>query len=911
MRFGLPGTGQTNGLDTIEAVALPTAWCLVTRLKRGWLKPQGQTMRACDDTTIATPEFLLAALEQAIEAMVIVDGLHQVSHFNAAAERIWGMCRADVLGHNVSCLGLPELDRADDTASRSTEFTIKRGDGSRVRAAVSLSRVERGGERHTLALVRDVSVETEQRARLTLMSQVADKTNRAVVVTDRHMKIVYINASFAALFGYSQAEAEGRRVSRLLAGRHTDRKALGRLRRQTGPDVGKEAEILAYDRNGDEIWVSVTLNAFRNEQGRIKYWFALLTDIGESKQLRSLQQLIMSALADEVPIAEIADRLCRRVEAIAPDVVSSLLHIDAAGLLHPLGGPSLPEDYSRALDGIAMGPDVGCCGPSAYYGEPVLTMDIDSDPRWQLYKARPLELGLRACSSMPIKGKDGRVIGTFGFYFREHRGPSRWHQRIVEACVHLGALAIERLEARGQIARLAYHDTLTGLPNRAQLRELIEQAIAHCPAGKQVALVFLDLDHFKDVNDTLGHSAGDALLVELTQRLRGQIQPGDILGRLGGDEFVILLPNCDAAGASKIATNITAALTSPLRLGNRQVPISASMGVSVYPDSAGDMDMLMQQADAAMYKAKQAGRSTHRVFSADMNRFAEQRLSHIAALRRAIADDALKLHYQPQTRTRDGALHGVEALARWHDPVLGEVSPAKFIPLAEECGLIEQIGLWSIREACRQMAAWRDAGLDVPRMSVNLSPINFQAANLPATVAEILAGHGLEPDALMLEITEGVIMNERSIAIETMTAIRELGVGLSLDDFGTGYSSLSRLAHLPIRELKIDRSFIRDIERDGSVLAIATAMIRVGQSLNMTVVAEGVETEGQRKLLAELGCDVVQGFLFAPALAPDAFARWLIDHAATQAAAMLRQVGRALAAAPAEAAGPASTKRPA
>ncbi len=295
-----------------------------------------------------------------------------------------------------------------------------------------------------------------------------------------------------------------------------------------------------------------------------------------------------------------------------------------------------------------------------------------------------------------------------------------------------------------------------------------------------------------------------------------------------------------------------------------------------------------------MYKAKEAGRSTYRFFSADMDRLAEQRLAHSAALRHAIANDGLTLHYQPQIRTSDGAIHGVEALARWHDPVLGEVSPAKFIPLAEECGLIEQIGLWSMREACRQMAEWRKAGLDIPCVSVNLSPINFQNANLTSVVAAILADHGLPAETLMLEITEGVIMNERSVAIENMNTLRELGVGLSLDDFGTGYSSLSRLAHLPIRELKIDRGFMHDVESDPSARAIVTTVVRVGQSLQLTVVAEGVETEGQRQLLTELGCDVIQGYLYARALSPPAFGRWLLDHSASRASAMLRRVGRSL-----------------
>jgi diguanylate cyclase (GGDEF)-like protein/PAS domain S-box-containing protein len=854
-------------------------------------------MRAPDGPVAETPDFLLEALERASEAVVIVDRNLRVTHFNAAAELIWQLDRAEAIGCHVGHLGLKDLAVASSASDqrRGSEIAIQRKDGSRILAALSLSSVEIGGQSRTIAFVRDITAEVDQRQRLALLTLVADATNRAVVVTDQDLRIVYTNAAFTGMFGYSSEEASGRQASELLVGRDTDRKTLARLRRRIGKESRGEEEILAYDRKGEEIWISANVQTFRNRRGRLKYIFALLTDITETKQLRSLQQLIMNALADEIPITDIADRLCRRVEEIAPDVVSSLLHIDAGGLVHPLGGPSLPEDYSRSLDGVPIGPDVGSCGSAAFYGKAVLAMDIDTDPRWQPYKTRPHEVGLRACWSTPIKAKDGRVIGTFAFYFRECRPPSRWHQRIVDACVHLGALAIERKEARAQIARLAYYDVLTGLPNRTHLRDLIADAINACPAGKQVALAFLDVDNFKDVNDTLGHSAGDELLVKFAQCLRAQIQPGDLLGRLGGDEFVIVLPNRDAAGASLVASRITEALVSPLWIGSRQVPMSASMGISIYPDNAIDIDTLIQQADAAMYQAKQAGRSTYRFFSAEMNRLAEQRLLHSAALRSAIANEALKLHYQPQIRTIDGAIHGVEALARWHDAVLGEVSPAKFIPLAEECGLIEQIGLWSVREACRQMTEWREAGLDIPCVSVNLSPINFQNVTLASAVAEILADHGLPPEMLMLEITEGVIMNDHSVAIETMNALRKLGVGLSLDDFGTGYSSLSRLAHLPIRELKIDRSFMRDVEKDPGARAIVTSVVRVGQSLQLTVVAEGVETDGQRSLLAELGCDVVQGFLYAPALSPHAFGRWLLDHSAERASLMLTRIGRSLA----------------
>ena len=847
-------------------------------------------MSASDCLVTEMPDVLRAALECADDGIVIVDDAHRVTHFNAAAETIWKLARTDVLGRDAGILALKFLQAARPADFRD-EISLVRHDGSRIRAQVAMSSATIDGATHHIVFARDVTADAERRVRIGLLNAVSDQTNRAVIITDVEQNIVYVNSAFTALFGYTSGEAEGRRAAELIAGCHTDRKAVARLvnRLLTGGRRG-ETETLVYNKDGDEIWVCARLDAFRDKKGRVKHIFALLEDITETKQLRSLQQLIMSALADEVPITDIADRLCRRVEEIAPDVVCSLLHIDAAGLIHPLGGPSLPAEYSRALDGIAIGPNVGSCGTAAFYGEPVLATDLETDPRWQPYKAMPLAVGLHACWSTPIKAKDGRVIATFAFYFREPRAPSSWHRRIVDACVALGAFAIERKEARAEIARLAYHDILTGLPNRAQLRHLITTAIDACSTGSHVALAFLDVDHFKDVNDTLGHAAGDELLIQLAQRLREHIGPEDMLGRLGGDEFVILLPQRNAEAAERVAADIAEALAAPLRLGSKLMPMSASIGISLYPDHATEIDTLMQQADAAMYMAKQAGRSTHRMYSAEMNGLTEQRLALIAALRKAIAESALTLSYQPQIRSSDGAIHGVEALSRWHDAVLGDVSPAKFIPLAEECGLIEQIGLWSVREACRQMASWRGAGLDIPCVSVNLSPINFRNVTLAARLKDILAEYALPPDALMLEITEGAFMQDGMAALETMNAIRELGVGLSVDDFGTGYSSLSRLAHLPIRELKIDRSFMRDIETDAGALAIATAVVRVGQGLGMTVVAEGVETEGQRRTLAELGCDVVQGFFYAPALPPVAFERWLIDHCAEQARAMLERL---------------------
>ncbi|PZA12562.1 bifunctional diguanylate cyclase/phosphodiesterase [Rhodopseudomonas palustris] len=850
-------------------------------------------------SSLDDPSLWRAALEQTRDAAVIIDDHGRVCFFNQAAERLWGLSRADVVGNSADRLGIDAITSEPPPSSAlgqsapelTAQIDIARPDDRHITAELTRSTIIIGGRNYVLVTARDVTSELERRKGIELLTSVADRTTRAVLVTDPDLKLLYTNAAFAGLFGYSAKAAKGRNVIDLLAGRHTNRRTIASLKRWIAYTEGGEEEILVYDKNGEEIWISADVKALRNAQGRITQVFALLTDISEIRQLRMLQQVTLSALADEIPITDAADRMCRFVEKIAPDVVSSLLHVDAQGLLHPLGGPSLPDDYSRALDGVSIGPQVGSCGASAYFGEPVLALDIETDPRWQPFKKRPLEVGLRACWSSPIKAKDGRVIGTFAFYFRASRPPSRWHHRIVDACLHLGALAIERMEARAQIARLAYFDMLTGLPNRSRLRDLIAAAISVCPHGRTIALAFLDVDNFKDINDTLGHAAGDEFLIEFARRLRDQVLPGDVVGRLGGDEFVVVLPNREPAEVEPIVARITEALMRPFVLCNTQVPMSSSVGVSLYPDNASDIDTLINQADTAMYRAKRSGRSTYRLFNCDMHGATEQRMAYAAALRAALANEGLDLHYQPQIRTIDGALHGVEAMARWHDPVLGVVPPTKFIPLAEECGLIDQIACWSIREACRQMRLWHDQGLDIPCVAVNLSPINFENAGLPTLVAEALASYRLPPQALMLEVTEGVAQDNRSVAHDTMVALRRIGVGLSLDDFGTGYSNLNRLAQLPIRELKIDRGFMSELETSPTARAVVTTVVRVGQSLSLSVVAEGVETKAQFQLLSELGCDVVQGFLYAPALAPDAFEQWLLGYGAARAGTMIELIG--------------------
>jgi len=748
--------------------------------------------------------------------------------------------------------------------------------GVHVTGSVSLAHIPTGKQNLCVVTIRCLGKELIHRREMRLLSLASNESDRAVIITDASGHIIYVNSTFTKMFGMTAEAVLGKRAAGLLSEDGEDVEVSKRLHEKIARRETFQEEMPARDKQGQQIWLSSSITPSFDDAGGLQYLTIALSNITESKQLQVLQRDVLEAVAQDIPIEEVMTLLCQRVEAMAPDIVCSILSVDAQSRLHPLAAPSLPAYFGEAIDGLPAGPLAGSCGTAAYFGEPVMVEDIETDPRWELYKSLPLPLGLLACWSSPIKLRDGRVAGTFAFYFHQKRGPSPWHEHIVNACVHLCVVAIERHEAKAHIAKLAYYDTLTGLPNRTMLRDQISLTISASPEEpKQLAFLFLDIDRFKDVNDTLGHSVGDALLVEIARRLQKQLRGDDIVSRHGGDEFVAVLADCDGPKASMIAKRLQEALSEPVVIEGTTLPVSASIGISLYPEDGTDEDTLLKNADAAMYEAKNAGRGTFRFFSAQMNDLAQERLVLGAALRDSIARGLMRLAYQPQIRTGDGALHGVEALARWNDPLSGEIAPSRFIALAEECGLIEAIGDWAMNEACRQMADWHRRGIDVPSVSVNLSPIHFRNRDLFRTVVQTLDRHGLHPHMLTLEITEGIMMDEGSVVIENANALRAHGVHLSMDDFGTGYSSLSCLARLPVSELKIDRGFMAELEIDRNAQALVTAVVRIGQSLGLTVVAEGVETQAQLDYLQALQCQVVQGFLYSRALPPAEFETWL------------------------------------
>jgi diguanylate cyclase (GGDEF)-like protein len=432
---------------------------------------------------------------------------------------------------------------------------------------------------------------------------------------------------------------------------------------------------------------------------------------------------------------------------------------------------------------------------------------------------------------------------------------------------------------------LAYYDSLTTLPNRSMFSKLLNQAISVARRdGKPLAVLFLDLDGFKNVNDTLGHGAGDLLLQEFGKRLQGCVRESDTVARLGGDEFVVLLPALgDAPDVEVVAHKVLAAASRSFTALGQEFHVTASVGVSTYPKDGDDEQSLMKNADIAMYQAKEDGKNSFRHYSVQMNTNSFERIALESSLRRALERDEFELHYQPKIDARSGEIVGTEALLRWQHPELGTVAPAKFIPLAEETGLIVSIGKWVLKTACAQNVTWQQKGLPYLNMAVNLSRRQFSDEGLLPDLTSILEETGMRPDLLELEITESTLMHKVDKAVCTLKALKDMGVRLAIDDFGTGYSSLSNLRQFPVDTIKIDGSFVRGLSNHAENRGIAKAIIAMGRTLSLTVIAECVETKAQADFLREQVCDEFQGFYISKAVTAGKFAELLEAQTATAA----------------------------
>ena len=510
----------------------------------------------------------------------------------------------------------------------------------------------------------------------------------------------------------------------------------------------------------------------------------------------------------------------------------------------------------------------------------LLTRRLVAPMRRLMFAARAVGAG-RLDVRVPARSSDELGLLTHAFNHMTQRLAQSQeqvanYQRTLEDQV---AQRTRELEiATAHAFKLAQHDTLTGLPNRSLLNQRLKRIIAHAQRdGTHVGCLFLDFDHFKRINDTLGHDAGDQLLKAIAQRIEGATRESDTVARLGGDEFVVVVPGLDPAQGSfevlAVIQRIRESLLAPFRLSDQTPTLTCSIGVAIYPLDAHDGGTLIKQADTAMYAAKEGGRNAYRFFEAEMNARVQQRLQLETDMRRALMDDEFFLVYQPQIEMRSGRACGVEALLRWRDPERGVISPSDFIPIAEESGMIQALGARVLRDACHQVMQWHRQEL-LLRLSVNLSVQQLQHEDWIATVEDALRTSGLPSHYLDLEITESIIITHPERAVATLLKLKQMGVSITIDDFGTGYSSLSYLARLPLHGLKIDQRFVHGLGQNSNDDGITQAIIAMAHSLGLRCIAEGVETAAQSEFLRSHGCEEAQGFLYAPPLPEDEFRAW-------------------------------------
>ncbi|HVL76372.1 MAG TPA: diguanylate cyclase, partial [Noviherbaspirillum sp.] len=441
-----------------------------------------------------------------------------------------------------------------------------------------------------------------------------------------------------------------------------------------------------------------------------------------TEELFRLQHDVIEALARDEPLAKLLNRLCLRIEAIARDLLCSVILVDEHDRVHVVAAPSIPKGYSIAIDGQPIGPKAGSCGTALYFNQPVEVSDIAHDPLWENYRQLVLPIGLVACWSQPITARDGRVLGSFAIYYRKPRGPSEFHRQLVEVCTHLTAIAIERTRMDERLHDLAFHDVLTKLPNRKLLADRGAIALANAAhAQHPVALLHIDLDRFKRINDAHGHAVGDRFLQAYADQLQAAVRKGDTVSRVGNDEFVLVLPRCDGQQAAHLAQRTLDILAEHVILGQKRFVASASIGISLYPDDAKDFQTLLRYAEMAAHQVKKGGGNGYRFFSRELNAANQELAALEQALRGALAARRLSVHYQPKMDLNRESVYGIEALARWNDPQLGMVPPARFIPVAEASGLIHELGRWVLDEACRQLAEWRAEELAIPYVEVNVS----------------------------------------------------------------------------------------------------------------------------------------------------------------------------------------------
>jgi diguanylate cyclase (GGDEF)-like protein/PAS domain S-box-containing protein len=695
-----------------------------------------------------------------------------------------------------------------------------------------------------------------------------------VISFDTEGNITSVNPEAEICSGYSQPELLTMNFAKMVIPEELNK--VNHFFEKVLQGTSQNYETAFKDKNGEVIDISVKSMPIIKDD-HITGVFSIIKDVTENKKAQHIldgQTRVLEMIAKGSTITEIFDEIIYTFEKLSNGGICSILVIDETKTRLLTGSaPNLPESYNQAINGGAIGEKAGSCGTSAFLKKPVLVSDIATDELWADYSDIALQHGLKACWSTPILDNQDDVLGTFAVYYKCKCLPSENDLTLIGKAIYLAKLAILHFQAEEKINHMAFHDSLTGLANRRLFKKKFEDTLIHARESQsELGLLFLDLDRFKVVNDSLGHSMGDLLLQKVAHRLKFSMDSNSIICRQGGDEFLILLKEVSLDETVQTANRIIKSLSKPIRLHEHEVVITPSIGISRYPAHGDDPDTLIKNADIAMYEAKRKGKNNYQIYQVSQEKVSNDQLVLEQYLRKALEYNELVLHYQPQLDLMTNEMSGVEALIRWKHPKLGFISPSHFIPLAEETGLIVPIGEWVLRTACENNKAWQDAGIPPMVVSVNLSIRQFFQPDLISVISKILEETGLEPGYLELEITESMTMNI-DLAISILQKLKQLGVKIAIDDFGTGYSSLNYLKKLPIDRLKIDQSFVRDIEKDSNDSDIVATIITMGHNLKMKVIAEGVEVEEQLQFLKEQNCDEVQGYLFSKPITAEDFFR--------------------------------------
>lgn len=802
---------------------------------------------------------LRLAFDHLPDAVVVVNARARVTQFNAKAQALFGVAAHEIVGKAANRV-LPEavieqivaalVAPLGVVAANNFAARIARKDGQEIAVDIRLALAEDERTRSAIIAIREEPALTSRAGSADLRRAAAEASPQALIAVRSDGIIGFANARAETLFGASGEGLCGLGVAELVPSGFPDAAGSGLEADST------EALLLSGRRRDGTIFPVEVLVGYSSGKGevlRIATLRELPTGGAGARPARDVRQSEARIDGDhhaEVPLASLT------LDSIGDALVS----MDLAGNVYflnqaaeQLTGWTWKDAAGRPVreivnvvesgTGLAFGDQIAGAGNAAALSANVALIRRDG-------REIPIE-----GSIAPIESRDGRPAGRV-MIFRD--------------------VSLARAQAQ-EMAHSAQHDPLTGLPNRTLLNDRISSAISIAPRHqKRVAVLFLDLDGFKQINDSLGHATGDKLLQAVADRLMGCVRGSDTVSRIGGDEFVVLLSEVERAEDSAItARRMLEAVSEPYLIDQHELRITVSIGVSAYPDDGIDAETLIKNADAAMYQAKENGRQGYQFYKPAMNLRAVERQDVEEALREALEREEFALHFQPKVDLRNGEIAGAEALLRWDHPKKGAVSPALFVPVAEASGLIVPIGRWVMREACRQVHAWQKAGLPVPSVAINVSSIEFAAPQFLETVFETLNETGLAPNALELEFTERALMKRADTTQAILEALSAGGVQMSVDDFGTGYSSLSTLRRFPIQMLKIDQSFVREIRLRGADADLVTAVLTMAQSLKLRVVAEGVETAEELAFLQEHRCDQAQGYYFSRPLPPAEFSTLL------------------------------------